>query len=71
MKKLFVVLLVSAFFITACGPSAEDAEAQRIKDSIQLEEDRVKILEKANELLVPDSLSTENKDEKEEDDSGC
>ncbi len=71
MKMLFVVLFVSAFFITACGPSVEEAEAQRIKDSIQLEEDRVKILEKANELLVPDSLSTENEDENDEEDSGC
>jgi hypothetical protein len=59
MKKLVSLLFLINFLIISCGPSAEEAEVQRIQDSIELEADRVKILEKANELLAP-----ENKEEK-------
>ncbi len=52
MKKtslLFSILLTLLMF--SCGPSAEEDEKQRVQDSIKLESDRVKILEKANAFL--------------------
>ncbi|HOT14527.1 MAG TPA: hypothetical protein PK252_07175 [Bacteroidales bacterium] len=33
MKKLFLLSVVAGLVITACGPSAEEREAQRIADS--------------------------------------
>ncbi len=33
MKKLLLLSVIAGLFITACGPSAEQVEAQRIADS--------------------------------------
>jgi hypothetical protein len=54
MKKFVFLLFLVNFSIISCGPSAEEIDAQRVQDSIELEADRIKILEKANELLAPE-----------------
>lgn len=48
--KVFVSIVLFATLM-ACGPSAEERRQQEIADSLQLEQDRVDLLERANRLL--------------------
>ncbi len=51
--QLLLVLFLAAFLIPSCGPSAEERRQQEIRDSIQLEEDRRRLIERANEMFSP------------------
>ena len=66
MKKVFAKLIflpALAGLLLSCGPSAEERRQQEIQDSIQLEEDRRNLLDRANHMLEGED---ENGDEKAE-----
>lgn len=45
--------LTLGLLLSSCGPSAEERRQQEIRDSIKLEEDRRKLIERANEMFSP------------------
>lgn len=55
MKKLLVLSFVAGMVFTACGPSAQEKEAQRIADSIRIDDSIKAAL--AAEQATADSLA--------------
>jgi len=45
MKKLLLLSVIAGLVITACGPSAEELEAQRIQDSAKQADSIAKVQE--------------------------
>jgi hypothetical protein len=58
MKKLLVLSFVAGMVFTACGPSAQEKEAQRIADSIRIEDSIKAAL--ASEQATADSIANAN-----------
>ena len=50
--KFFCLLLFVFLILISCGPSAEELEKQRIQDSIQTEEDRLKSIGTADDFIT-------------------
>ena len=66
MKRIFflgVILshITLALLLSSCGPSAEERQQQEIRDSIKLEEDRRKLIDRANEMFSPEEIEKEQK----------
>ena len=55
MKKLLLLSVIAGLIITACGPSAEEIEAQRIADSTRLADSLAKV--QAEQQKVADSIA--------------
>ena len=55
MKKLLLLLVIAGLVITACGPSAEELEAQRIADSTKMADSLAKV--QAEQQRVADSIA--------------
>ena len=55
MKKLLLLSVIAGLIITACGPSAEEIEAQRIADSTRLADSLSKV--QAEQQKVADSIA--------------
>jgi hypothetical protein len=55
MKKLLLLSVIAGLIITACGPSAEEIEAQRIADSTRLADSLAKV--QAAQQKVADSIA--------------
>jgi hypothetical protein len=51
----FAFLFIFFIFLSACGPTAEQQEKQRLEDSIRLDEERRELLERTGRML--DSIS--------------
>jgi len=50
--RVFFISCALLFTISACGPSAEQIEKQRIQDSIHAEEDRLRAIEDADAFIT-------------------
>ncbi|MFN3556278.1 MAG: hypothetical protein ACK4VN_09975 [Bacteroidales bacterium] len=61
MKKFsfLIVLMLVVWVFVSCGPSAEERRQQEIEDSIKLEEDRRKLLERANTMFASPADTTQ------------
>lgn len=69
IKNICIYLSAITFLLLfSCGPSAEEAEAQRIKDSIEVEAVREKMLEKFDKLMGADSIAVDADEEETESD---
>jgi hypothetical protein len=55
MKKLLLLSVIAGLFITACGPSAEELEAQRIADSTRIADSIAAV--QAEQQRVADSIA--------------
>ena len=55
MKKLLLLSVIAGLVITACGPSAEELEAQRIADSTKMADSLAKV--QAEQQRVADSIA--------------
>ena len=55
MKKLVLSLVVLAFMVVSCGPSAKELEEKRIVDSIKMA-DSIALVQ-SQQKLVADSLA--------------
>lgn len=55
MKKLLLVSVIAGLVITACGPSAEEVEAQRIADSTRIADSITAV--QAESQRVADSIA--------------
>lgn len=55
MKKLLLLSVVAGLVITACGPSAEEQEAQRIADSTKMADSLASV--QAEQQRVADSIA--------------
>jgi len=60
MKKLLVLSFVAGMVFTACGPSAQEKEAQRIADSIRIDDSIKAAL--ATEQATADSIAAASAD---------
>lgn len=55
MKKLLLLSVIAGLVITACGPSAEEIEAQRIADSTKMADSLAKV--QAEQQKQADSIA--------------
>jgi hypothetical protein len=55
MKKLLLLSVIAGLVITACGPSAEQLEQQRIADSTTMADSLAKV--QAEQQRVADSIA--------------
>ena len=55
MKKLLLLSVIAGLVITACGPSAEELEAQRIADSTKMADSLSKV--QAENQRIADSTA--------------
>jgi hypothetical protein len=55
MKKLLLLFVIAGLVITACGPSAEELEAQRIADSTKMADSLAKV--QAENQRIADSTA--------------
>jgi hypothetical protein len=55
MKKLLLLSVIAGLVITACGPSAEEVEAQRIADSTKMADSLAAV--QAEQQRVADSIA--------------
>ncbi len=55
MKKLLLLSVIAGLVITACGPSAEELEAQRIADSTKMADSLAAV--QAEQQRVADSIA--------------
>lgn len=60
MKKLLVLSFVAGMVFTACGPSKQEKEAQRIADSIRIDDSIKAAL--ASEQATADSIAAASAD---------
>jgi hypothetical protein len=56
MKKLLLLSVIAGLVITACGPSAEEREAQRIADSTKMADSLAKV--QAEQQKIADSIAS-------------
>ncbi len=47
----FTFLFIFLVLLSACGPTAEQQEKQRLQDSIRLDEERRELLERTGRML--------------------
>ena len=55
MKKLLLLSVIAVAIFTACGPSAEEQEAQRIADSTKMADSLASV--QAEQQRVADSIA--------------
>ena len=55
MKKVLLLSVIAGLVITACGPSAQELEQQRIADSTKMADSLAKV--QAEQLRVADSIA--------------
>ena len=55
MKKLLLLSVIAGLIFTACGPSAEELEAQRIADSTKMADSLAKV--QAENQRIADSTA--------------
>lgn len=63
--KLYSFLLILSFVsLISCGPSSEGNRENEIRDSLEMEQERKELLDRANKILETNSTETEeNRDQ--------